>query len=80
MQWLLFGILTMIVVTGVRRMAREAAGLKAAAQTKPFSASAEKKSQPAALDIQETVQCSVCQAYIVKNAASCGRANCPFGA
>jgi hypothetical protein len=76
MQWIIFSILAMVVVSGVRKMAREGGTVK------PFSNAAPEKnsttSQPAA-QIQETVQCSKCGAYRVKNAPSCGKADCPFG-
>jgi hypothetical protein len=76
MQWIIFSILAMVVVTGVRRMVREGNAPKPFSNTPP-----EKKptvTQPAA-QIQETVQCSKCGAYLVKNAPSCGKTDCPFG-
>jgi hypothetical protein len=76
MQWIVFGILAMIVVSGVRRMANEVKTTAA-----PFSQTPQQQKTATAwiADIQETVQCNVCNAYIVKNAAACGRDGCPFG-
>jgi len=77
MQWIIFGILAMVVITGVRRMVREAPDISAKKPASPFAPAQEKPSKQ--VEIHDTVQCSVCNAFMVKSAPSCGREGCPFG-
>lgn len=75
MQWIVFGILALIVVTDVRRMARDD---KPA--TAPFPSSAmDKKPTSPQIPVQDTVQCPKCGAFMVKNAV-CNSPGCTAGA
>jgi hypothetical protein len=66
MQWLIFGIIGAVVALGVHRLSRER-------REEAFAASRNKE----ALTAQDMVQCSICQAYVVKGAVHCGRGDCP---
>jgi hypothetical protein len=66
MQWLIFGIIGAVVAFGIHRLSRER-------REEAFAAARQKE----ALTAQEMVQCSICQAYVVKGAAHCGRDDCP---
>ncbi|MDX1921848.1 MAG: hypothetical protein SFW65_01785 [Alphaproteobacteria bacterium] len=71
MQWIIFGILAIIVVSGVRRMAREDKP-KAA----PFSSAVtDTKPVNPQIPVQDTVQCPKCGAFMVKN-ATCNSPGC----
>ncbi|NDE90913.1 MAG: hypothetical protein EB059_07235 [Alphaproteobacteria bacterium] len=74
MQWLIFGFLALVVISGVRRMVREAPLSSHA----PFSSMTNDKKTPDT-KVHEMIQCSTCQAFMVKNASACGREGCPFG-
>jgi hypothetical protein len=76
MQWLFFGILAMIVVSGVRRMAREGGARGNVEKPAPFPNETKKKTAPK-IEAQETVQCPQCQTYVTKGASACGRDGCP---
>lgn len=78
MQWIIFGILAAMVISGVRRMARDVSGAPGEKPRSPFAASPQQSAPTKQVDVQDTVQCTVCNAYMVKNAASCGREGCPF--
>lgn len=75
MHWLLFGLLTLFVVNGIRRMTRETEGAPTAPP--PF----QKKPQEATkqVEVQETSQCPLCKAYVTRSAPPCDRADCPLG-
>ena len=79
MQWIIFGILAAVVISGVRRMARDVSTAPGEPPRSPFATSPPQQQPNKQVDVQDTVQCSVCHAYMVKNAASCGREGCPFG-
>jgi hypothetical protein len=70
MQWLIFAIIGAAVAYGIHRLSREKYGEK----DKAFTPAPDKSILPA----QDMVQCSVCQAYVVKGATHCGRENCPY--
>lgn len=67
MQWLVFAIIGAVVAFGVHRLSREKREADA------FSAGMNKE----ALTAQDMVQCSICDAYVVKGAVNCGRDDCP---
>lgn len=74
MQWILFGILAMIVVSGVRRMARDDKPV-----TAPFSSTPmDKKAASKQIPVQDTVQCPKCGAFMVKN-STCNNPSCTVG-
>lgn len=77
MNWLFFTILGAVVAMGIHRLSREARAHMGEPGRSPFftpKPSAEGKILPA----QEMMPCTVCQAYVIKNAVHCGRSDCPY--
>lgn len=75
MPWLFFTALTVFVALGVRKMMRDARELPREEKPPENTAASTPATVPVA---QDMVLCTVCGAYVVKNARSCGRAGCPY--
>lgn len=84
MQWLVFGILSALVVAGVRRMMREAEELSRDEKPTMREEPAAGFSQAASSNVtalppaHETAECPTCHAFVVKGATACGRPDCPL--
>lgn len=67
MPWFFLAILAVLVVLGLRKVARE----------KSKDLPAFKVDKESAAIAQDTVMCALCKSYVVKQAPPCERPDCP---